>query len=228
MAMMMKQKRNATLRKYYIVGGDRLIEKLMQTHGGYVCVPEKEYADLVIFTGGEDVTPAIYGEKRHPRTHNNPWRDAEEEDAYNFIDDTTVKAGICRGGQFLNVMNGGKMWQDVDNHTRTHRIKYSDRNGEQRTVLCTSTHHQMMRPMGDYLLWGTAHLTTKRDTGTSINTYARYDEDGEDVEIVFYPETHSLCFQPHPEYDVKECADLWFECLDRAFESVYMKLGVAA
>lgn len=74
---------------------------------GWEISTNSEEADLLQFTGGEDVTPALYGEGKHPTTDNNPDRDAFESDVYHYYIDKP-KAGICRGGQFLNVMNGAR------------------------------------------------------------------------------------------------------------------------
>jgi len=66
----------------------------------------------VVFTGGADVSPFMYGEKKLSVTCNDEHRDEQEKlffERYTKV----PKVGICRGGQFLNVMNGGKMWQHV-------------------------------------------------------------------------------------------------------------------
>jgi len=52
--------------------------------------------------------------------------------------------GICRGSQFLTVMSGGRLFQDVSGHAimGTHLIKFKDGS----SLGITSTHHQMMNP----------------------------------------------------------------------------------
>src|SRR5690554_3184603 len=84
---------------------------------GHKVVQTAEEADLVCFIGGEDVQPSLYGEHDHPSTHTNPARDEMEEKLFHYcLNEGIPMAGICRGAQFLNVMNGGKLYQDVDNH----------------------------------------------------------------------------------------------------------------
>lgn len=57
-----------------------------------------EEADLVIFTGGEDVDPSLYNEPRHPRTSSNITRDIREKDIYEYcLDKKIPMLGICRG-----------------------------------------------------------------------------------------------------------------------------------
>lgn len=190
---------------------------------GWEVVADIDDADLVQFTGGEDVTPALYDEPRHPRTGNNSHRDNEEAKIYHYcLANGIPMAGICRGGQFLNVMNGGKMYQDVDNHAigETHPAFVLGHVG---WVKVTSTHHQMMRVnlRAEHLILMTAKESTYREhMGSSgivlkeTNFKGKYDDD---VESVYYPNTLSLCYQPHPEFfgkHVKECRAVYFHLLN--------------
>lgn len=54
-------------------------------------------ADIVVFTGGEDVTPSLYGAKAHPKSFYNPLRDKEEITMFNKIKPHQLVVGICRG-----------------------------------------------------------------------------------------------------------------------------------
>ncbi len=153
-------------------------------------------ADVVCFTGGEDVTPAYYDAKKHDQTFNNPIRDAKEA---LFFDDALAMGvpmvGICRGGQFLNVMNGGAMYQHVTKHCGNHHLTDAH-TGE--SVLVSSTHHQMMKPSEDAVIVATANL--KGDREWYEGQVFKKDVSDEDIEVVYYPMTQSLCFQPHPEF----------------------------
>lgn len=194
--------------KVLIVGRDFLIHKMFQERGWEVVSKTGEDPDLVQFTGGEDVSPSLYGELPHPATYSNPARDMlESVEFLRYMD--TPKAGICRGGQFLNVMSGGSMWQHVDNHTQTHYAVGSNIP----VTEVTSTHHQMMRPseLAKVLLVSFPALSTYKQSAESTTL-----DDGEDVEVVFYEHTSSLCFQPHPEYvkDDHPCRDLYFNLLE--------------
>src|SRR5206468_3407306 len=80
-------------------------------------------ADLVIFAGGADVDPVLYGEVPHETTCCDPKRDQQDMDLYLMcVEHGIPMLGICRGAQFLHVMNGGKLWQHVDKHYGDHRI----------------------------------------------------------------------------------------------------------
>lgn len=56
-----------------------------------------EEADVVMFTGGEDVNPAVYGHDVIPGTYFTPERDEEEIDAFNRMHEGQIAIGICRG-----------------------------------------------------------------------------------------------------------------------------------
>jgi gamma-glutamyl-gamma-aminobutyrate hydrolase PuuD len=180
-------------------------------------VDNPDDAEYIQFTGGADVSPMLYGEPRHPRTGNNLRRDEEEAEIFFEYKDLKKMLGICRGGQFLNVMNGGVMYQDVNNHAigGTHAAVISDTG---RIVQVTSTHHQMMRTeyLGKKLV--TANLSTYKENGYGDNIKGWFEE--EDNEVIFYENTSSLCFQPHPEYvnPEHECQRLYFDLINQ-----YMK-----
>ena len=181
---------------------------------GHNIVMDIGKAELVVFTGGEDVTPRYYDAKGHQRTHNNPYRDARE--AMIFEDALSRKlpmVGICRGGQFLNVMSGGSMYQHVESHCGSHEIT-DVLTGE--TVLVSSTHHQMMKPSEKGLLVASSTLMGSREWYEG--EVFKKDTSNEDIEVVFYQHTRSLCFQPHPEFTGAEYDGMltYFEkCLER-------------
>lgn len=157
-------------------------------------------ADLIVFTGGEDVTPSLYGDASHPMTFHNAARDMVETSAFEIAQEKGIPVvGICRGAQFLNVKSGGRMYQHVEGHTRSHLITDVE-TGE--TVYVSSTHHQMMMPGAEAVLVATAAIGGEREWFDG--PVARRDVSKEDIEVVFYPNTKALCFQPHPEFDYPE------------------------
>jgi gamma-glutamyl-gamma-aminobutyrate hydrolase PuuD len=82
-----------------------------------------EKPDLTLFTGGEDVDPKFYRHSRNSKTGSNIKRDEFESAMYNYSMLRNIPClGICRGSQFLTVMNGGKLFQHVTNHTKDHLI----------------------------------------------------------------------------------------------------------
>lgn len=199
-----------------IVGGNGAYLKMFEMYG-WSSTLSLTNADLILFTGGADVSPHLYGEEPHPHAFNDPMRDEAERSTYLLVGDKP-KAGICRGGQFLNVMNGGKMYQHVDKHGVAGTHKAIDvRSG--REVQVSSTHHQMMRPGKGAETLCIASRSTFKEHMVEGSIYRVDGTTENDTEVVVYRDTNSLCFQPHPEFvanseDYRECADYFFECLE--------------
>lgn len=185
--------------KIYVVGGaDNYVNFIENAE----LVDKLEDAQLVVFTGGEDVTPSLYGCKKHRTTYSNLARDNREKEIFNKIDpNKQVCYGCCRGSQFITAMNGGKLIQNVNNHAI--RFTHGITDGE-KIYQITSTHHQMMYPFDlnseDYDLLFTSY-------GISSDLY---EGDGIDVdlvinrepEIVLYHKKNfpkCLAVQGHPE-----------------------------
>jgi len=169
-------------------------------------------ADIICFTGGEDVDPSYYSEEKVPGTHSNTSRDAREAMIYSeALVRNKPMVGICRGAQFLNVMNGGKLWQDVNNHAgRSHSV-VDFRTGELVHDM-TSTHHQQMREGPDCDIVAAAELSTKKVAATEI--IDRDEPQVDDLEVLWYPKSLSLCFQPHPEFQDGNCRDYFLQLFD--------------
>jgi putative glutamine amidotransferase len=75
----------------------------------------------LVLTGGEDVDPARYGEKRHEKVRSiNAARDATEAA---LIEEAKARGkpvlAICRGIQILNVALGGTLVQDIQTQCDT-------------------------------------------------------------------------------------------------------------
>lgn len=173
--------------------------------------------DLALFTGGADVDPEMYGEPRGSRTGVNQNRDQVENAIFNTLPLSTPKLGICRGSQFLTVMNGGKLIQHVEGHAthdgheidiRTTKMNINGRGRAERndviwTGVTTSTHHQMMFPFnlpdGQYELlgWSTNFLSNTYLDGNDKEI--DLPENFVEPEIVYYPQGNSLAIQGHPE-----------------------------
>jgi len=160
-----------------------------------------EEADLIVFTGGEDVTPMMYGEQQHITTEVNKNRDLREAVAYiKAISLSKPVLAICRGSQFVTIMNDGKLIQNIHGHatSRGHRIT----DGKSAYIV-TSTHHQMMYPFDmnpeDYQLiaWSKEKLSDTYETG-----FGQYSQGQVKVEpeVIYYPKTNTLAVQYHPEY----------------------------
>ena len=159
-------------------------------------VREMEEADLVVFTGGEDVTPYLYGAKPHKATYYNYDRDEAEIDA--FIDARKLNKkiiGICRGAQLLCVLAGGTLVQHQQ-HPFYHEVHTSE--GE--AIRVTSAHHQRMYPWGrrqpEFELLAWAENLSPFSHGSSPDDDMRGKPE---AEICLFPTINSLAIQSHPE-----------------------------
>lgn len=153
--------------------------------------------DTVLFDGGTDIDADIYNEKRHPLAQQPDYMRDQVERVY-FRRAQGVGAsciGVCRGAQFLCALSGGKLIQHVTGHggPRAHVIRTNDG----REILASGDHHQMMylEDVQDYelLAWAEGLGEYHCEYGKTITT-------GEEPEVVWFPQTKSLCIQPHPEW----------------------------
>ncbi len=75
----------------------------------------------LVLTGGGDIDPALYGEKRHEKVHSiSAARDATEVALIKEAQERgTPVFAICRGIQILNVALGGTLVQDIPSQCET-------------------------------------------------------------------------------------------------------------
>ena len=126
--------------------------------------------DGIVFTGGEDYDPAIYGEERIPELGEvNGFRDTSDiAYAREAIRQKKPILGICRGEQLLNIVAGGTLYQDLPSQKGVyHRQKTSSINPthdivvEKNSILyeimgsdtlsVNSFHHQAVKELGNGL-----------------------------------------------------------------------------
>ena len=130
-----------------------------------------ETCDGFLFTGGQDVSPELYGMKDTTGTIiPSPERDRVET----LLLEKALQAdkavlGICRGLQFINVFLGGTLWQDLPSQhpsdivhrqgkpygVPTHKVML---NGDLKTLLgkdileVNTLHHQAVKDLADDLI----------------------------------------------------------------------------
>lgn len=179
----------------------------------------KEPFDIAAFTGGEDINPALYGEKPIRGVYYSERRDKIEIDAYNQIPSHVLKAGICRGAQLLNVLSGGKLWQDVNNHGVGHTAT-DIRSGLNYYV--SSVHHQVMRPGKGAEIIAVARQATELASEKEL-IKSGVKPTSIEIEALWYPSTRSLCFQGHPEFGPKTCSDYFVQLLMEKIDELSAK-----
>lgn len=172
-----------------------------------------DVADLVIFTGGDDVNPALYGAERHAQTFIDSARDAREIELYHYcLEQGIPMMGVCRGAQFLHVMEGGILYQDVDGHNGKHGMRDLEKKVSVNPV--SSVHHQMCRlnRNGKQLVLADSLQSTKRWLDNETLEEGRIS----DIEAYFYRDSCIFGVQGHPEYRGYAAYSHW--CLEKMDE----------
>jgi putative glutamine amidotransferase len=126
--------------------------------------------DGILFSGGGDVHPGVYGSQDHPLVDGvDHDRDRVELDAFSLASKRQLPfLGICRGFQLINVALGGTLYEDIlDQHPGALDHRYQDGNSRsylahpvavspgsclaeilgQTTVDVNSMHHQGVRSL---------------------------------------------------------------------------------
>lgn len=166
---------------------------------------------LVVFTGGSDVSPDLYGKDKHPRTYNSEDRDMEETELFSMAEAAGIPmAGICRGAQFLCVMAGGSLVQDITDHAGGNHQVLARWPGEStyRQITVNSSHHQMQYPFD---LPEDTYEVLARGVSPLSRHYALDDKEHISVssassllklepDVVMYHTIKALGAQYHPEW----------------------------
>jgi GMP synthase-like glutamine amidotransferase len=163
-----------------------------------------EGVDAVVFWGGTDIHPSLYGENVGRYTYPNGStgslgkRDEFEWKAMQYCRLNKIPMiGVCRGAQLLTAFVGGKLIQHTNGHHASHDITTSD--GQ--VFETTSCHHQMMYPGNvehELLAWSTQRRSTIYLDGDNRSMDDMYTE--KEPEVIFYPQVRGLAIQGHPEW----------------------------
>jgi putative glutamine amidotransferase len=155
--------------------------------------------DGLLFTGGSDVDPAMYGEAAHPTAFVKPERDAAEALYMRAAMEADLPMlGICRGMQLMTVVSGGRLQQhlpDVLGHDN-HRPVSGPRFGEHLVRLSPGS--VCHRVLGESAVVNSFHHQGVKDPGRLIPT-GWCPEDAL-IETVEDPDlTFAVGVQWHPE-----------------------------
>lgn len=155
--------------------------------------------DLVVFGGGADVHPLLYGHRDVGSYVGATPSIRDHYEQYVFsraVEQGKPMFGICRGAQLVCALSGGALIQDVTNHAigGEHAIETNDG----RQLLITSTHHQMMYPKGtehELVAWA-----KRRSRYYTWDGKEQIPNDFKEPEVVYFKQTRALGMQGHPEY----------------------------
>ncbi len=168
--------------------------------------------DGFIFTGGDDVDPASYGEEKLPECGEiEPERDAFELALLEQV--TKLKKpvfGICRGIQIMNTFLGGSLWQDQPSQLGKTEHCTKDEQGH--------THHPVKLVPGflkellgeDEIMTNSYHHQSVKAPGKGVSCVA-YSDGGDIVEAIDVPELPFFRgVQWHPEVKPDEISQTLF------------------
>ncbi len=189
--------------KIFIVGDDK-------DYGSWTnmqVVDNLEDANIVMFTGGEDVNPKYYGEKQGTYTYINDERDREEIEVFTkAIEQNKKIIGICRGAQLSCVMAGGKLIQDCLGHNNNkHDVSCTWAKNSNYTLSIPGDHHQMMYPFNldteEYRIVGYNKTPYSLEYLNGEDEFIKVPKYFREPEIVVFPKINALAIQGHPEWD---------------------------
>lgn len=128
--------------------------------------------DGILFTGGEDISPLLFGEQPKRETIDISYeRDRMEMELFRTAyKKGTPILGICRGLQLINVSLGGTLYQDIPSQVENshgHLSSYDVKGGyhsisilkdtrlsdifEEEKIFVNSQHHQSIKDLADGL-----------------------------------------------------------------------------
>jgi putative glutamine amidotransferase len=153
---------------------------------------------IMVFEGGGDVSPKLYGEENQHSYGISTNRDMWEQACYETAKEFNIPViGICRGHQLIAALEGGALYQDIGRqvgmgHSSRHQIKYTEFAKE-----CDFFDLMQSCPTGSpYVVNSLHHQAVKRLPGNA-KLLAVNERDGV-VEALWYP--HGITVQWHPEF----------------------------
>lgn len=201
----------------FVIGPDIGVEKMFKKRGYYI-EDNEETADAVVFTGGCDVYPYLYGERPcgEPGLYNFK-RDLMEVRLFKTLPPSLPKIGICRGAQLFNVLCGGSLYQDCDGHLTGHHDVKDLVSGE--IFKLNTIHHQMMIPAENAFLIACAREAKEKIRESEHITYTSVAREAwDDPEVIYYQNFNCLCYQGHPELDKEEGQEYFFGLVELYFQ----------
>jgi gamma-glutamyl-gamma-aminobutyrate hydrolase PuuD len=178
-----------------------LVDDVRYVTGQQELVIEPNKNNIVLYGGGEDISPSLYGQTPSIYTSASASlskRDWFEQDIFNKSVGKVKNLGICRGAQMLCVLSGGSLNQHVLGHTLDHEATIT-KTGE--SFLINSSHHQMMIPNEQFEIIMYSAVS-RGGYNIAVKKLAVGVRPAIEPEICFVKDTKSLLIQGHPEWAI--------------------------
>lgn len=184
-----------------------------------------EICDGILFTGGHDVSPVLYNEKISEKCGEVcQKRDILEKYLFEkcYRDDKPV-FGICRGIQFINVMMGGTLYQDLPSEYKRSAIEHHMEPPYER--VCHEVSIVPETPLSRLLQTehtgvNSYHHQAIKQLGKGLQAMA-YSEDGLTEAVQVEEKSFIWAVQWHPEFNYK--IDNTSQKIVKAFVEACMK-----
>lgn len=98
------------MKKIFVVGPAKQYSSWIKNHK---LTNNLEEADIVIFTGGEDVDPSLYNCEKHSSTYSYIKRDLEEKEIFEKVRPNQLCIGICRGLKIMAHVKHGELLEHL-------------------------------------------------------------------------------------------------------------------
>ena len=199
------------MKKLYVVGGAVHYTNWLIPLG-FELVDNAKKADVFMFTGGEDVSPEVYGHE-NICSGNNLERDIAEIRFFVYAKNNKIPMiGVCRGSQFLGAMSGAKLIQDMY-HPHYHHVTTFD--GQNFTA--NSTHHQAVFIPENMVKGVDYELLAWADNISGKYTFAdksvKFPKGYKETECTWWAKTQCLGIQSHPEDTLGTPWNAWLQSI---------------
>jgi acyl-CoA reductase-like NAD-dependent aldehyde dehydrogenase/gamma-glutamyl-gamma-aminobutyrate hydrolase PuuD len=159
--------------------------------------------DAFVLTGGVDIHPSLYDEDHKGTEKTEIARDVFEKKIFEYSQIHNLPLlGICRGMQLVNVLQGGKLIQDLENSNTTHRKTETDKQHEVKVENDSLLGEIVVNSSGK--INSAHHQAVDRNfLGKNLKISAYSNSDDKTVEGIEFEDkagkAFMLCVQWHPE-----------------------------
>ncbi|MEI7770526.1 MAG: gamma-glutamyl-gamma-aminobutyrate hydrolase family protein [Chloroflexales bacterium] len=181
-----------------------------------------DLCDGILISGGEDVSPACYGEEPHERLGG---VDRQRDDAEIALarwahDEKKPLLGICRGAQLINVAFGGTLYQDIPSQVDTdlcHTLSFDRREwGLMAHTIRIAPDSRLAQALGvEEMSINSMHHQAVKDVAPGLRAVA-WATDGVVEAIEGLGDGFVCAVQCHPE-ELQAAADTRWRAFFRAF-----------